>query len=93
MLDGIYPKVMKTIYERSHRNHKSNFIVDVQLAKFNKRYRNSKRFYITLSSNGVFQVQIPDSGTQYVVDLRKKTCDCTHFSEYQSPCSHTIAAC
>ena len=61
MLDAIYLKVMKTIYKQSNRNHKSNFIVDVQLAKFNKRYRNSKQYYITLSSNGVFQVQIPDS--------------------------------
>ena len=29
MLDGIYLKVMKTIYKRSYRNYKSNFIVNV----------------------------------------------------------------
>jgi hypothetical protein len=93
MLHAIYLRVMKTIYERSNRNYKSNFLVDIQLAKFNERHRNSKQYYVTPSGNGIFQVQIPNTRAQYIVNLYEKKCDCTHFFEYQSPYTHAIAAC
>jgi hypothetical protein len=84
---------MKKIYKQSNRNYKSNRIVDVQLEKFNKRARNSKRFCVTLSGNSLYQVQIPDTGYKYIVNSKERECDCTYFFDYQSPCTHAIAAC
>jgi hypothetical protein len=38
-------------------------------------------------------MQIPDSGKNHIVNLKERTCDCTLFEEYKSPCTHAIVAC
>jgi hypothetical protein len=39
-----------------------------------------------------YQIEIPDSGKKYIINLAKKKCDCGSFYEYQSPYAHGIAA-
>jgi hypothetical protein len=45
------------------------------------------------SGNGIYQVQIPNSGRKFIVNLKERRCDCMNFQEYLSPCTHAIVAC
>ena len=67
-------------------------IADVLIAKFQGRIKTSRCYQVFSSSNTIAQVKDPESGQKWIVDLVKNKCDCTDFYEYQSPCSHTIAA-
>jgi len=93
MIDAIYTFLMKLVYERHHRNQRSIELADVPLLKFNDRLASSQRYRVFASGNGVYQVQIPDSGKKHIVNLEERSCDCTLFKEYDSPCTHTIVAC
>jgi hypothetical protein len=53
-MDAAYSFVIKKIYEQVNRDHKWSVIVDVQMANFNERARNSKRFYVVPAENKVF---------------------------------------
>ncbi len=53
----------------------------------------SQRYQVFGSGNGKYQVEIPDSGQKYVVDLKEAKCDCGDFREYRAACMHVIAAC
>ena len=44
------------------------------------------------SRNGIYQVEIPNTGFKYIVNLANELCDCKDFYEYQGPCTHAIAA-
>jgi len=93
MMDAIYTLLMKTVYERHHRNQRSTELVDVLLLKFNERLINSRRYQVFASGNGIYQVQIPDSRKKHIVNLKEHTCNCMLFEEYQSLCTHAIIAC
>jgi hypothetical protein len=41
IMEAIYTKLMKTVYERHHRNRRSTELADVPLLKFNYRLVNS----------------------------------------------------
>lgn len=91
-MDAIYSKCMKMVYDRLHKPQKSPLLADIPMAKFQVRLKASQRYYVSPSSNGIYQVQIPESGKKYIVNLADKECDCKSFYEYQSPCTHGIAA-
>jgi hypothetical protein len=93
MMDAIYSQIMKTVYERHHRNQRSTEIANVPLSKFNDRLVSSRRYRVFASGNRVYQVQIPDSGKKHIVNLEERTCDCIRFEEYESLCTHAIVAC
>jgi hypothetical protein len=38
-------------------------------------------------------MQVPDSGSKFIVNLRQKTYTCTNFFEYLGPCTYAITAC
>ena len=84
---------MKTFYDRYHRQHQSTILPNAILNAFNDRLQRSKRYKVYQSGNSIYQVEIPDTGIKHIVDLEKKTCECTNFQEYESPCTHAIAAC
>jgi hypothetical protein len=42
--------------------------------------------------NGMYQVEIPDSGQRHIVTLEENRCDCEDLHVYQSPSSHSILA-
>jgi hypothetical protein len=86
MMDTIYSEAMKTVYNRSTTKQRSETISDVPIAKFSRRYR------VFPSSNGIGQIEDPETGQKWTVNLPENECDCTNFYEYQSPCSHAIAA-
>jgi hypothetical protein len=44
------------------------------------------------SGNGIAQVEDPESGRKWIVNLPENKCDCGDFYEYQSPCSYAITA-
>ena len=50
------------------------------------------RYRVYFSSNSIAQVEDPETSRKWVVDFDKKLCDCTDFYQFQSPCSHAIAA-
>lgn len=93
MMDAIWSTTMKTIYDRYHRPQQSTVLADVQLAKFKERQRTSPRFCVFQSKEGVYQVQIPESGQKCTVELAENGCTCRNFWEYYSPCFHAITAC
>jgi hypothetical protein len=93
MVDAIWSTTMKTIYDRSHRPQQSTEIADIPLLKFKDRLRSSHRYRVFESGNGVYQVQVPDSGSKFIVNLAQRTCTCMNFQEYVGPCTHAITAC
>jgi hypothetical protein len=93
MMDAIYTLLMKTVHDQFHRLQRTKTLADVPLAKFNDRLKSSGRYQVFQSGNGIYQVQISDSGRKHIVNLKEFQCDCTNFWEYQSPCAHAIAAC
>jgi SWIM zinc finger len=48
---------------------------------------------VVASRNGAYQVQVPNSGKKYSINLKERTCNCTLYKEYDSPCMHAIVAC
>jgi hypothetical protein len=93
MVDAIYTYLIKTIYDRYYSKHRTDKVPDKLLIKFNEQYTNSRRYQVFQSGNSIYQVQIPDTGIKYIVNLSIQECDCTNFQEYGSPCAHAIAAC
>jgi hypothetical protein len=93
LVDEIYTAIIKTFHDRFHRQHQSTVLPNAQLLAFNDRKHTSKRYKVYQSGNGICQVENPDTGIKHIVDLKEKTCECTNFQEYQSPCTHAIAAC
>ena len=93
MIDAIYTFCIKLVYKRSQQKQHSEDTANVPLAYFNKRLQQSRRYYVSRASNGQYQVQIPDSGQKYNVDLRSTNCNCENFYYYRSLCVHAIALC
>lgn len=93
MMDAIWSTTMETIYNRYRRPQQSTVLADTPLAKFKERQKASRRFHVFKSKEGVYQVQIPESGQKFTVELAENGCTCQNFWEYYGPCSHAIAAC
>ena len=92
-MDAIYTLLMQMFHDRFHQPQHTKTIADVPLAKFNDWMKYSQRYRVFESGGGIFQIQVPDYGRKYVVNLKECTCDCQNFQEYLSPCAHAIAAC
>ena len=69
MMDAIWSYVMKTVHDRRIRPQKGFAIADVPWAKFQERLLESQRFRVFESGNGIYQVQIPDTGNKFTVNL------------------------
>ncbi|KFX86427.1 hypothetical protein V490_09082, partial [Pseudogymnoascus sp. VKM F-3557] len=92
MMDAIWSTVMKTVHDRKIRPQKGFLIADIPWAKFQERLQKSQRYRVFESGNGIYQVQIPDTGLKFTVNLTAGICTCPNFWEYQAPCSHAICA-
>jgi hypothetical protein len=92
MMDAIYLEAMKTIYNRSTTKLRSDSISDIPIAKFEARMKTSRRYPVFHSGNGIAQVENPESGQKWIVNIPENKCDYTDFYEYISPCSHAITA-
>lgn len=92
MLDNIYATVMKTVHDRFYKPQKFEVIADVLMRKFNERLQASRRFRVFESGNGIYQVQILDTGVQHIVNLRTRHCSCIYFQDYSSPYTYAITA-
>jgi hypothetical protein len=92
MMDAIYSMAMKMIYTRSNQKQKLDSLTDIPMAQFQDRIKVSRRFQVFPSSNTMAQVEDPESGQKWIIDLEERQCSCTDFYEYQSSCSHVIAA-
>jgi hypothetical protein len=77
--DEIYTTVMKTFYDRFHRPMKDPTLPDAVLKLFQERYQWSRRYKVTQSGNGIYQVEVPDTGIKHVVNLEQRRCGCTNF--------------
>jgi hypothetical protein len=93
MIDAIYTYLMELVHNWSQEKQHSKHFADVPLAWFNDRLQRSQRYQVFGSGNGIYQVQIPDSGRKHIVNLIEHDCDCGDFYEYRSVCTHAIAAC
>ena len=69
LIDEIYTAVMKTFYDRFHRPMKDPKLLDAILKLFQERQQWSRRYKVFQSGNGIFQVEVPDTGSKHVVDL------------------------
>jgi hypothetical protein len=90
-MDTIYSKCMKMVYDRLYKPQKSPLLIDILMAKFQARLKTSRQYHVSPLSNGIYQVQIPDSSKKHIVNLAKKEYDYRSFYEYQSPCAYGIA--
>jgi hypothetical protein len=70
---------METFYNRHHRVQQSTVLTDVPLAKFKERQQTSRRYQVFKSKVGVYQVQVPNSGRKYIVELAENGCSCRNF--------------
>jgi len=93
MVDTTWSIMMKTIYDRYYRPQQGTEIADAPLLKFKDRLRSSHRYQVFESGNGIYQVQVPESGSKFIVNFQARTCTCTNFYEYSGPCAHAITAC
>ena len=84
---------MKIVHDRYHCPQQSTQLTDIPLAKFKERLKSSHQYRFFESGNRVYQVQVPDSGSKFTVDLPQRTCTCYNFYEYSRPCDHAITAC
>lgn len=92
MLDAIWIKMMTLVYECNNEPHGTLLLAEVPAAKLKER-RDRSRYYRVLSSEShVHQVEKPETDVRHIVNLKKDMCTCTNFQEYQSPCSHGLAA-
>jgi hypothetical protein len=92
MIDAIYLEAMKTVYNRLTTKQRLQSISDIPMAKLQARMKTSRRYRVFSSGNGIGQVEDPESGRKWIVNLPENECDCIDFYKYQSPCSHAIAA-
>ena len=92
LLDGIYLLTSEMWFRRRTEGSKSESLADVPMAKFKDRFKASRRYRVYPSNEAVAQVEDPESGRKWMVNLNEKHCDCTAFYQFQSPCSHAIAA-
>ena len=93
MIDAIWSTTMKTIYDRYNRPQQSTELTDIPLSKFKNRLKASQRYRVFESGNGIYQVQISDSGSKFIVHLSQMLCTCGNFFKYSGPCAHAITAC
>ena len=92
-MDSIWTTVMKTFHNRFQRPQKSQVLADTPYDKFQERFKASRRYKVYESGQGIYQVEIPDSGRKFIVNLCQRLCDCKNFFEFQGPCAHAIIAC
>ena len=83
---------MSLVFDRARVPQISQYLANVPWSKYLNRLEKSRQFNVFPSGNGIYQVEIPDTGFKYVVNLANKLCDCKDFYEYQGPCTHAIAA-
>jgi hypothetical protein len=92
LLDGIYLLTSEMWFRRRTEGSKSESLADVPMAKFKDRFKASRRYRVYPSNEAVAQVEDPESGRKWIVNLNEKHCDCTAFYQFQSLCSYAIAA-
>ena len=92
LVDVIYSTLIRMVYHRFKEPQQSPLLADILIAKFKARQVTARQFRVFESGNGIYQVEQPDSGQRYIVNLTETECNCTDFYEYQSPCSYTIVA-
>jgi hypothetical protein len=93
LIDNIYTTVIKVFHNRHYRPIKDPVLPDTILKAFQERQQWSRRYKVYQAGNSIYQVEVPDTGIKYIVSLARRSCDCTNFQWYQSPCAHAIAAC
>jgi hypothetical protein len=84
---------MQLVYQRYHTPQQNSVLCNIPYTKFQERLKESRRFQVFQSSTGVCQVQIPDTGIKYIVNLEERCCSYNNFFQYRGPCTHAIAAC
>jgi hypothetical protein len=93
LINAIYTTVIKTFYNRFHCLYQSQDLPNAQLQAFNKQLQHLQQYQIYQLGNSIYQVEHPDTGVKYIINLTQKTCKCTNFQEYKSLYIHRIAAC
>lgn len=95
MLDAIWLQTMTTVYTRAHEPsiNGTSLLAPKPLERFRERRHISRYYRIYSSTAHLHQIEKSDSTTRQTVNLRDKTCTCTNFQEFQSPCTHALAAC
>jgi len=63
---------MTTFYDRFHCPNQSQDLPNAQLLAFNEQIQHAQRYRVYQSGNGLYQVEHPDTGVKYIVDLTKR---------------------
>jgi hypothetical protein len=70
---------MKTVYDRSTICQKLDTITVIPMAKFQDRLKTSRRYQVFPSGSEIAQVEDPESGRKWVVNLPENECECGDF--------------
>jgi hypothetical protein len=79
LIDSIYTAVMKVFHDRYYRPMKDPVLPDAILKAFQERQQWSRRYKVYQAGNSIYQVEVPDTGIKHVVNLARRSCDCTNF--------------
>jgi hypothetical protein len=93
MVDTIWSTMMKIIYTRHNEIQKNSVLCNIPYTKFQTRLKDSQRYLVSTLRIDLFQVQIPNTNTKYIVNLKENSYSCNNFFQYRGPCSHAIATC
>jgi hypothetical protein len=78
-MDAIYTTIMKTFHDWYHHPHQNSYLPNVQIQAFNDQLQNSRRYKVYQLGNGIYQVEHLDTSIKYIMDLLKRTWECTNF--------------
>ena len=81
-MDTIYLETIKIVYNRSNQEYKFDSIVDIPMAKFQARIKTARHYRVFPSRNRIAQVEDPENGQKWTVDIVKNECNCTDFYKY-----------
>lgn len=90
MIDRIKTQLMTRIYNKQKEMEKwSGHICPKIMKKVEKSTELANECFVSPAGEGIFEVA--SKGTQYIVDLKVKSCTCRRWDLSGIPCSHAIA--
>jgi hypothetical protein len=82
MMDSIRSYCMSLLFDRARAPQISQHLANVPWSKSLNRLEKCRQFNVFPSGNRIYQVEIPDTGFKYVVNLADELCACKDFYEY-----------
>ncbi|XP_070034266.1 uncharacterized protein [Nicotiana tomentosiformis] len=91
MLDFILEKLGQWFYERRKTAHETFYKVSIRAEEeMNKKIDLASKMFVFNLDSMLFRIN--NKGIEFIVDLKKRTCDCLKFQLDELSCPHAIVA-